>query len=59
MPDDLTDLLADHRTVAAEREAAEPGTEERERLDDELLSLQRRILFWSDNVDREGHENAG
>jgi hypothetical protein len=49
MSDQLQQLLFEHRALALERDAAEAGSEERAALDAELLAMQRRILFWSDD----------
>jgi hypothetical protein len=49
MIDELQQLLAEHRALALERDAAAVGSEERAALDAELLTMQRRIVFWSDD----------
>ena len=49
MTDELQQLLAKHRALALERDATKAGSEERVALDAELLAMQRRILFWSDD----------
>ena len=54
MTDQLQQLIADHRALALERDAAGAGYEGRAAFDAELLAMQRRILFWSD-VDNADH----
>ena len=48
---DLEHLLAALREVSDRRAAAEPGTDERAELDDQLLAVQDRIRYWSDDQD--------
>jgi len=55
MTDELQQLLFDHRALALERDATEAGSDERAALDAQLLAMQRRILFWSDD-DNADHE---
>ena len=56
MSNELQQLLFDHRALALERDATKAGSEERAGLDAELLTMQRRILFWSDDDNADHQE---
>jgi hypothetical protein len=53
-PGDLEQLLDSLRSVSDRRDATEPGTEERQALDEQLRTVQERIRYWSDDDHEDG-----